>query len=145
MRWKRTDHGENMLFNRYNTSKVYGNGQIILPQGSRLPVMGLIEAGRVEVFHKSEDGDETIFQVLEPNQSFGVDSLFNKRPRRTGVRAVGKATVAIMDKRDFIRRTQIDPQLAFNVLRSVFRRILEIDEISQQKDIDSTPDKDSDC
>lgn len=134
-----------MIFNRYNTSKVYRNGQIILPQGSVLPVMGLIEAGRVEVFRKSEDGEETVFGILGPNESFGVDSLFNDRPRRTGVRALGKATVAIMDKRDFIRRAQSDPQLAYTVLKSVFQRIREIDKKSQKDETSSIPKQELGC
>ena len=117
-----------MLFGRHNTSRVYKDGQIILPQGHRGKVMGVIEAGRVEIFHKTEDGEETVHTVLGPNETFGVDSLFNDCPRFSGVRAIGRATVSIMDRRDFIRHTHSDPQLAFIVLKSVFQRIRKADE-----------------
>jgi len=115
------------MFRRRETSRFYRDGEIILPQGDSKPLMGLIESGRVEVFEKSPDGEEVVHRVLQANDSFGVDSLFGNRPRRTGVRAAGKARVAIMDRRDFIRRTQEDPRLTMNVLRSVCRRIRELD------------------
>ena len=115
------------MFRRHETSRLYRDGEIILPQGDRKPLMGLIESGRVEVFEKSPEGEEIVHRVLHANDSFGVDSLFGNRPRRTGVRAAGKARVAIMDRRDFIRRTQEDPRLTMNVLRSACRRIRELD------------------
>ena len=134
-----------MIFKKRDTTKVYRNGQIVLPQGNHAKVMGLVEAGRVEVFHKSEDGEETVYRVLGPNESFGVDTLFNNRPRHSGVRALGKATVSIMDRRDFIRYAQAEPMLACTILKTICRRISEIDEEMRQKNgdlsnLDSPPD-----
>lgn len=122
-----------MMFDKLSTARTYQNGQVILPQGNLARVMGLVEAGRVEVYHKSEDGEEIIYQVLGPNESFGVDTLFNENPRHSGVRALGKASVSIMDRRDFIRRTEADPMLATMVLKSICRRISEVDEDIRQK------------
>jgi len=116
-----------LLFKHLNSSNDYGDGQVVVPQGSVGQIMGLVEKGHVEVFQKTVDGDETVYRVLESGETFGVDSLFRDEPRRTGIRALGKARVAIMDRRDFIRRTQETPQLAFTVLQSVCLRISEMD------------------
>jgi len=117
-----------MWFNDDGVSKQYRNGQIILPQGFVGQAMGLVEDGQVEVFFKTEEGDETICRVLGSNEMFGVDSLFENKPRRTGIRALGKAKVALMDRRNFIRYTHREPQLAFNVLQSVCYRIKKMGE-----------------
>lgn len=115
------------MFRNSETARVYRDGEIVLPQGDGRPLMGLVESGRVEIFEKSTDGDEVVHRVLGAGDAFGVDSLFDDRPRRTGVRAAGRARVALLDRRDLIRRTQREPRLTMNVLKTVCRRIREID------------------
>ncbi len=123
-----------MLFKDFSNARNYRKGQIILPQGFLGQAMGLVETGQVEIFSKTVDGEETVYRVLGANETFGVGSLFDNQARHTGVRALTKARVAVMDRRDLIRRTHNNPQLAFDVLRTVCQRIKEMGEESQRKD-----------
>ncbi len=111
-----------------NTVKKYHHGQVILPQGFSGQAMGLIEKGRVEIFRKSEDGEDTALKMLNTNDMFGIGSLFGELERQTGVRSINKSIVTIMDRRDFIRRIHKNPQVAFDVLKSLCLRIKDMSE-----------------
>ena len=113
--------------------KKYLDGQVVLAQGFVGQAMGVVEKGRVTVFHKSPDGEESIYRILGPTETFGVSSLFDAKPRHTGIRASGTAWAAVMDRRDFIRRIHDDPQLAFGILRSLCLRISEMGNALQGK------------
>lgn len=110
------------------TYKCFRNGQVIVPQGHTNQAIGLVETGQVEVFQKTADGEDSVFITLKKNDTFGIGSLFDNHERQTGVRAVNKALVTLMDRRDFIRRIHKDPQVAFNVLKSLCHRIKEMSE-----------------
>lgn len=116
-----------MMFRRSQASadpfRDYDNGRIIVPQGSDRQVMGLVGAGQVEVFRKTPDGDETVFGVLSKGDTFGTYSLFEAVPRPTGIRALGRARVALMDNREFIRYVHDNPELAFRMLTALSRRL----------------------
>ncbi len=132
-----------MLFRTNNNSKTYRDGQIILHQGHFGESMGLVEQGRVEVFHKTDDGEETVYRVIGAHGVFGIDSLFSGRPRSSGIRAVGRVRVAIMNRRDFIRRSQSDPGLAFSVLRLICHRLREATDALETSSARKTVDRPS--
>ncbi|MBT3203087.1 MAG: cyclic nucleotide-binding domain-containing protein [Gammaproteobacteria bacterium] len=111
-----------------NTVKKYHHGQVILPQGFSGQAMGLVEKGRVEIFQKNEDGEDTALKMLNTNDMFGIGSLFGELERQTGVRSINKSIVTIMDRRDFIRRIHKNPQVAFDVLKSLCLRIKDMSE-----------------
>ncbi len=115
------------------SGKKYLDGQVVLTQGFVGQAMGVVEKGRVAVFHKTPDGEESVYQILGPMETFGISSLFDNEPRHSGIRAVGTARVALMDRRDFIRRIHNDPHLAFCVLRSLCWRIKEMGNALQEK------------
>ncbi len=124
-----------MFFSSIRSSKSYRNGRIILPQGHTGQAMGIIEAGEVEIYHKGEDGSETVYTTLGPGEMFGVDSLFSDQPRGSGIRAVGSARVSIMNRREFIRRAHHQPHMAYHALQSVCQRLQEVDDDLQIAEI----------
>ena len=116
-----------------NTVKKYHHGQVILPQGFTGQAMGLIEKGKVEIFQKNEDGEDSALKTLNSSDMFGIGSLFGELERQTGVRSINKSVVTIMDRRDFIRRIHKNPQVAFEVLKSLCLRIKDMSEKVQDK------------
>ncbi len=117
----------------------YRDGQVILPQGSNQQAMGFVIDGEVEVYQKTLDGEETILDVLGPNDSFGVHSLFEEIPRPSGIRARGRARVALMGAREYIRLTHETPHLTFQILKSISRRLKELSEELKQKNCKVEP------
>ncbi|MCK4709791.1 MAG: cyclic nucleotide-binding domain-containing protein, partial [Gammaproteobacteria bacterium] len=120
-------------YKKNNTFKCFSHGQIIVAQGFSGQAMGLIKEGQVEIFKKSADGEDTVLKTLKKNDMFGIGSLFGDDQRQTGVRAVNKVLVTLMDRRDFIRRIHKEPQVAFNVLESLCYRIKQMSEEVQDK------------
>jgi len=120
--WKRT------FLNGRNTmrigalGKVYEDGQIIVQQGELGNCMYVIQKGRVAVVHEGDSAD-TRLATLEAGDVFGEMALFTKRPRTATVKADGRARVMTIDKRQFLKRTQEDPSLAFDMLKRMSRRV----------------------
>ncbi len=114
------DRLERLLFRNYEV------GSIVLPQGCTQRIMGLIGKGSVEVFCKTQEGEETVFGVLTKGDTFGTYSLFYDVPRPTGIRVRDRARIALLNSRDFIRYSHHNPTMTFNVLTAASRRINNI-------------------
>ena len=93
----------------------YRTGQVIIPQGCQSQALGFIVKGKVEVYHKTLDGDDTVVHVLSANDIFGIHSLFCGIPRPTGIRSKGESKIALMDMREYLSYTHDNTQMAFRI------------------------------
>lgn len=101
---------------------------MVLSQGDTSQAFGIIIEGRMEVYHKTMDGEDTVYRVLVAPDTFGIHSLFENTPRPTGIRALGPARVLVLDRIGFLRKVHDHPQMAFQVLKAVSLRINRISE-----------------
>ena len=114
----------------------YRDGDVIIRQGDAGDSMYVIQAGQVEVLQQSSDGKEQHLAYLQAGDFFGEMSIFEKEVRSATVRAAGEARVLRVDKKTLLRRIQEDPLLAVNLLKTMSRRIRELDaELAIQKDV----------
>lgn len=105
--------------------KVYPDGATIVRQGDEGETMYVIQEGRVEVVVEDEDGEYRM-AILGSGDFFGEMAIFERVTRAATVRALGEARILTVDKRTFLRRVQEDPTLAFNILKTLSRRIRSI-------------------
>jgi CRP/FNR family transcriptional regulator len=102
--------------------KVYEDGEVIICEGDEGNCMFVIQEGKVEVIIDS-GGNEVLLGVHGEGQFFGEMAVFDRDVRSATVRALGRARVLTVDKKNFMRRVHEDPSLAFRLVETMSRRI----------------------
>jgi CRP/FNR family transcriptional regulator len=105
--------------------KVYQGGEVIIRQGEVGDCMYVIQQGQVEVVLEQE-GEEVRLAVHGEGDFFGEMAIFDREVRSATIRALGQVRVLTVDKKNFLRRIQADPSLAFRIVETMSRRIREL-------------------
>jgi CRP-like cAMP-binding protein len=113
----------------------YHNGEVIIRQGEKIDCMYIILSGKVEVTRENsgKEGRAVRITVLDEGRFFGTVPLFERlgsaNTVRSTVRALGEVRVITVDKKTLLRRIHEDPSLAYRILETMSRRILELEEM----------------
>jgi len=114
--------------------KIYADQEVIIRQGETGNCMYVVQGGRVEVLQNSLKGGEQHLAFLEAGDFFGEMAVFEKEIRSATVRAVGESRVLSVDRKALLTRIREDPLLAVNLLKTMSRRIRNLnEEISRHK------------
>jgi CRP-like cAMP-binding protein len=105
--------------------RFYADGEIVVRQGDVGDCMFLVQDGEVEIVVE-EHGTETVLRSAGRNELLGEMAIFDHRPRSATIRAKGKARILTLDKRNFLRRINEDPSLAFRMIETMSRRVREL-------------------
>ena len=105
--------------------KVYEDGQVVFRQGDPGCCLFVVQEGEVEVIDES-GGRETVLRVAGRNELFGEMAGFEREKRSATVRARGRTRILTIDKKNFLRRINEDPSLAFNLVERMSRRVREL-------------------
>lgn len=105
--------------------KDYRDRELIVCEGEVGDCMFVVQEGRAEVLHEV-DGKEARLTVLGPGDFFGEMALFDDELRSATVRALGDVRMLTVDRRTLMRRLHEDPSLAYEILKSMSRRIKEL-------------------
>ena len=105
--------------------KTYDDGEIIVRQGDVGDCMFVIQAGRVEVVVE-KDGVETVLRTAEQGEFIGEMAIFDRETRSATLRAAGSARLLTIDKKNFLKRIQKDPSLAFALVQSMSNRVRDL-------------------
>ncbi|NVM23434.1 MAG: TIGR02266 family protein [Desulfobacterales bacterium] len=97
------------------SEETYQDGQIIFDEGSSGTLVYVILSGTVEV-SKTVGGKKFVIEFLQPGEVFGELGFLGGIERTATVRAIGEATLGVID------RAFLDEE--FNKLSSNFRAIL---------------------
>ena len=113
--------------------KVYEAGDLIIRQGEAGDCMFVIQEGQVEVFAE-RDGKDVRLAVRGEGDIVGEMAVLEHEVRSASVRALGRARLLTVDKKNFLRRIQEDPSLALRIVQTLSRRIRELsEEVAQLK------------
>jgi CRP-like cAMP-binding protein len=107
--------------------RVYEDGEILVKQGEVGDAMFVIQEGEVEVV-KERDGRETVLATLGAGEMLGEMAVFLRETRSATVRAKGRARAITIDKKNFLRRVNEDPSIAFRLVETLSRRVRELSE-----------------
>jgi CRP-like cAMP-binding protein len=105
--------------------KVYHDGEIIVRQGEVGECMYVIQEGRVEILVE-KDGKDVRLRVAERGEIIGEMAVFERQPRSATARALGESRLLTVDKKNFFRRIQEDPTVAFRIVEIMAQRIREL-------------------
>ena len=113
--------------------KIYENGEVIVRQGEVGDCMFVIQEGQAQVLMEKE-GQEKLLRVAGEGELIGEMAIFEKEVRSATVRALGRARVLTIDKKNFLRRISEDPSIAFHIVETMSRRVRELsDKVARLK------------
>lgn len=120
--------------------KTYHKGEVIIRQGEKGENMYVLQSGQVEVIRENPDknGEKLSTKVLGEGSFFGMVPLFERANSRgivrSTVRAMEDVQVFTVDRKSLFRKINEDPSIAYQILETMSRRIMELEEmVSQQK------------
>ena len=105
--------------------RVYHDGEVILRQGEAADGLFVILEGRLEILSEN-DGKETRIRIAGEGELIGEMAVFDRQVRSATVRALGEARLLTLDRKNFLRRINEDPSLAFRLVETMSRRIREL-------------------
>ena len=104
--------------------KHYSDGEIIIKQGTTGNCLYVVQEGKVEVIHETEQGEVRVAELGE-TEFFGEMGLFEEDVRSCTVRAIGEAKVLTIDKRNLFKSIRRDSSLAYRLLEKMSKRLRE--------------------
>jgi CRP-like cAMP-binding protein len=105
--------------------KTYQDGEVVVRQGEEGDCLFVVQEGQLEVV-REEEGKETVIRLVSKDELFGEMAVFERQKRSATVRARGTARVLTLDKKNFLRRVNEDPSLAFRIVETMSRRVREL-------------------
>ena len=105
--------------------KVYHDGEVIVRQGDVGEALFVIQEGQLEILSERQ-GKELRIRIAGKDELVGEMAVFEREVRSATVRALGEARVLTLDRKNFLRRINEDPSLAFRVVETMSRRVREL-------------------
>jgi CRP-like cAMP-binding protein len=114
--------------------KTYEDGAIVARQGDVGDCLYVVQDGEVEIVAE-HDGRETVLKVLGTGEMVGEMAVFERVVRSATIRAKGPARLLTIDRKNFLRRVNEDPSIAFRIVESLSGRIRDLNaEVVQLRD-----------
>ena len=110
---------------RGELGRTFADGEVVFRQGDEGTCLYVIQEGELEIV-REEAGRETVLRVAGKDELVGEMAIFQREVRSATVRARGRARVLTLDKRNFLRRIDEDPSLAFRIVETMSRRVREL-------------------
>jgi len=98
-------------------------GEWIFVPGDAADTIYLLQQGRMKITALSEDGHEVLHEIVGPGEVFGDTSPILGIPRTTSAQALETSVVCEIYRKDFETLLAMYPELAFQLLKSVGRRL----------------------
>ena len=106
--------------------RTYEDGAVIIREGDVGDCLYVVQEGTVEILSE-RDGRAIRLGLAGPGELIGEMAVFDRQVRSATVRAHGRARVMTIDKKNFLRRINEDPSLAFRIVQTMSHRIRELD------------------
>lgn len=105
--------------------RLYEDGEVVVRQGEVGDCLFVVQEGQVEVVAEL-DGKETLLRELGAGEMVGEMAIFDRIVRSATVRAKGPARLLTVDRKNFLRRVNEDPSIAFRIVETMSRRIRDL-------------------
>ncbi|MEO5919066.1 MAG: cyclic nucleotide-binding domain-containing protein [Candidatus Limnocylindrales bacterium] len=113
------------LMSKAAFGRFYADGEIVARQGDDGDCMYVVQDGEVDIVYE-EDGLEVYLRSAGRNEVLGEMAIFERQPRSATIRAKGRARILTLDKRNFLRRINEDPSLAFRMIETMSHRVRDL-------------------
>jgi CRP-like cAMP-binding protein len=100
--------------------KALGDGEVLLPEGARDPLVHVVAEGRVQVVKDSVHG-RTLLHTLKAGDLIGELSFMDDEPRYATLVASGPTKVLCLSRTDFETLVETEPRVVYKVMRAIMR------------------------
>jgi len=97
-----------------------GSGERLVTEGDVDSRLVLVAAGEVAVMSR-KDGNETSVYTMTQGECAGTRAFVDGTPRKATLQAVGSATVYTLKPEDLEAVIELNPVMAYRVMRGLFR------------------------
>lgn len=108
-------------------TRKYKDGDVIFAEGDPSDRAFIVQSGRVDLYKDTRAGP-TLMGTAGRGELFGEMGLLDNRPRAATAYACGPVMVAVIPRREFLRRIENDPSTAMTVMAKIAQRLRETDE-----------------
>jgi len=98
--------------------KAFADGEVLLPEAARDPIVHVVVEGRVQVVKDSVHG-RTVLHTLKPGDLVGELSFMDDEPRYATLLASGPTKVLCLSRTDFETLVETEPRLVYKVMRAI--------------------------
>jgi len=103
----------------------FGKGQIIQQRGDEGSEFWYIESGSVQIGRFSEDGELTLFTMIEAGESFGEQAFLGEFPRMVDAIAATECTVIRIGEAELQHLLETQPRAARILLKTMAHALQE--------------------
>ena len=97
------------------------DGELLVAEGAPDHTLYILAAGKLTVSSLDAGGVQKVVYTMREGECAGTRAFVERSPRRATLVAVGNATVYTLTPDDFDKCLDINPRLAFKVMRALFR------------------------
>ena len=101
----------------------YRKNQIIYTEGSSADAFYCVVTGRVVIYTRDTDGNDTVLEYLHRGKYFGIISLLTNDVHSVSARALNDSTLLVIKKADFDFILKKIPLLAIDLSQTLSRRL----------------------
>ena len=98
------------------------NGDFVFRQGDPGDSLFIVIEGGVEI-SQGADLEKHVLATLPPGEFFGEMSLITDQPRTADATAVNQTLLLPVQKKDFLDRIRLEPELALYILQGLIIRL----------------------
>lgn len=96
---------------------------VLMSEGETGECLYVIQSGSVKIFVSDEDGNELILFIEGAGSYIGEISLLDDAPRTASAVTLEKTQVLAISKSSFIECVELNPDIAFRIIRSMTHRL----------------------
>ena len=108
-------------------------GGLVFAEGEPARSMFIVREGELEICKRGRNGAEFCLAVLQRGDCVGEMSLIDIQPRSATARAIGLATLCVLDQQQIAKLYQTDLEvytlLVLNIAREISRRLRRADQV----------------
>ncbi|MBI3563423.1 MAG: Crp/Fnr family transcriptional regulator [Gammaproteobacteria bacterium] len=114
---------ETSLLTEHSTTRTYPANTVLITEGDQTDSLYVIIEGEVKVFVSDDQGKEAILNIMGEGEYFGELALLDDSPRSASVMTLIPTKVLIITKADFKRCLSSNPDLAYNIIKSLTQQV----------------------
>jgi CRP/FNR family transcriptional regulator, cyclic AMP receptor protein len=97
------------------------SGELLVNEGEDDHTLFILAAGKLTVSSLDAGGVQKVVYTMREGECAGTRAFVEQSPRKATLHAVDNATVYTLTPEDFDKCLDINPRLAFKVMRALFR------------------------
>jgi CRP-like cAMP-binding protein len=102
-------------------------GEVIFAEHDLGDEMYIVHSGRVLIFHET-GGRENVLDSIRSGGYFGEMAIVDEQPRSASARTSEDTVLLVLHKNDFRTAVNDYPDIAFEVMKELIRRLREADQ-----------------